>query len=175
MRFFGGREILNLGADRGAGSQTKKGNAMSWLSDAIHKVEAWFESVNWTNVTKDFDTAITDIETVIAPIVGELFPGTKSTIADVVTPVLNNAKAAADALTTTAQAVANGTASASQLTSAAHTVQAAVVAASTLVSAATQGKQTTPAPAQAPAMTGLIAPVAAQIPAEPTNAAAMAS
>lgn len=115
---------------------------MSWLSKVIDEVENWIKSINWTTVANDFNTAISDLENTVLPVLEELFPGTSSTVADVVTPVLNSAKSAVDAMTSVASQYASGSVSASALTGAAHTVQAAIVAASSVISAAMAGTST---------------------------------
>ncbi len=103
----------------------------------ILKIESWIKGVDWSTVAADFQKVITELESVVAPVIEALFPGTKSTINEVVTPVLNNAKTAVAALTDVAEQYAGGNLSSTALTQAAQTVQAAVVAAAAVVSAAT--------------------------------------
>jgi len=119
----------------------------------IVKVEDWFKETDWAAKAAYFQAFIKGLETVVAPIVEALFPGTSSTINDVVTPLLDQANKAVGALTTAAQDYAAGNISAADLTTAAHTVQAAVIAANVIVSAA-QVSVKTPVP---------VAPVAAPV------------
>ncbi|MGA2937299.1 MAG: hypothetical protein ABSF52_09405 [Syntrophobacteraceae bacterium] len=105
----------------------------------IAKVEAWFKGVNWNEVLTYYNDFIKGLEQSVLPVIEELFPGTTSTIGNLVTPLLNNATTAVTALTTAASAYAAGTLSSSDLTTAAHVVQSAVEAASVVVGAAVAG------------------------------------
>ena len=116
---------------------------MSEFSVVVEKIKAdiasaekWFKNIPWVNVGTDIQVALADVETVIAPLVKEFFPGTTSTINAVVNPVLNQANIAAQAAVTAAQQYSAGTLTGAALTQAVHTAQAAAVAAAALVEAA---------------------------------------
>lgn len=130
---------------------------MSWLSKVVStveheitEVEAWIKGVDWAAVIEYYTKFVSGLETAVEPVVEVLFPGSKSTIAQVVNPLLTQATSAVAALTTAAEAYKAGTLSTSDLTATAHTVQAAVVAANAVVGAAISGIKAT-APAQPPA------------------------
>lgn len=119
---------------------------MSWFTtvesdikaDAL-KVEAWIKGVDWSAVIGYYDEFVKGLETAVEPVLEALFPGTASTISEVVNPLLTQATTAITALTTAAQAYQSGTLSASTLTTAAKTVETAVVAANAVVGAAVSG------------------------------------
>ncbi len=111
----------------------------------IKEVGSWIKGVNWAAEVTYWEEFVKGLETVVAPSVEALFPGTTSTIKEVVTPVLTNANSAVTALATAAQDYAAGNLSSAELTTAAHAVQSAVVAANTIVGVAIAAKPAAPA------------------------------
>jgi len=113
----------------------------------IAKVETKIESVDWSAAAKYWSAFVNGLNKAL-PVVETLFPGTKSTVDQVVTPVLNDANTAVTAFTTTVQAYKAGTLTEAQVQTAAQEVQSSAVAASNLVGQALKGKiVTTPVPA----------------------------
>ncbi len=107
----------------------------------IKEVGSWIKGVDWAQEVAYWQEFVKGLETVVAPVVETLFPGTTSTIKEVVTPVLDNANKAVTALTTAAQDYSAGNLSSAELTAVAHTVQAAAVAANTIVGVAVAAKK----------------------------------
>ena len=113
---------------------------MSWFSKVvgevkqdITEVEAWIKGVNWSEVIQYYEEFVKGLQDGVEPILEALFPGTTSTISQVVNPLLTQATTAITALTGAAQAYQAGTLSTSVLTQTAQVVQAAVVAANAVV------------------------------------------
>jgi hypothetical protein len=107
----------------------------------IKEVGSWIKGVDWAAEVKYWQEFMQGLETVVAPVVEILFPGTTSTIKEVVTPVLNNANTAVTALATAAEQYSAGNLSSADLTTAAHAVQGAVAAANTVVGVAIAAKK----------------------------------
>ena len=107
----------------------------------IKEVGSWIKGVDWAQEVAYWQEFVKGLETVVAPVVEALFPGTTSTIKEVVTPVLDNANKAVTALGTAVQDYSAGNLSSAELTSVAHTVQAAAVAANTIVGVAVAAKK----------------------------------
>lgn len=107
----------------------------------IKEVGSWIKGVDWAQETAYWQEFVKGLETVVAPVVEALFPGTTSTIKEVVIPVLNNANTAVTALGTAVQDYSAGNLSSAELTTVAHAVQAAAVAANTIVGIAVAAKK----------------------------------
>ena len=107
----------------------------------IKEVGSWIKGVDWAQELAYWQEFVKGLETVVAPVVEALFPGTTSTISEVVTPVLNNANTAVSALGTAIQDYSAGNLGSAELTATAHTVQAAVVAANAIVGVAVAAKK----------------------------------
>ncbi len=69
----------------------------------IKEVGSWIKGVDWAQEVAYWQEFVKGLETVVAPVVEALFPGTTSTIKEVVTPVLDNANKAVTALGTAVQ------------------------------------------------------------------------
>jgi len=107
----------------------------------IKEVGSWIKGVDWTQEVAYWDAFVKGLETVVAPVVEALFPGTTSTIGAVVTPLLTQANTAVQALGAAAEQYAAGNLSSADLTNAAHLVQAAVAGANTIVGIAVAAKK----------------------------------
>lgn len=105
-------------------------------------MEAWIKGVNWSEVIQYYDEFVKGLQTAVEPVLEALFPGTASTISQVVNPLLTQATTTITALTNAAQAYQAGVLSTSVLTQTAQTVQAAVVAANAVVGHAISGVKT---------------------------------
>ena len=119
---------------------------MSWFSkvagevkEEVGEVETWIKGVNWSEVIQYYQEFVKGLQIVVEPVLEILFPGTASTISQVVNPVLTQATTAITALATAVEAYQAGTLSSSVVTQTAQTVQAAVVAANTLIGHAIAG------------------------------------
>src|SRR5208283_3963671 len=99
----------------------------------IKEVGSWIKGVDWAAEVKYWQEFMSGLTTVVEPVVQILFPGTTSTIKEVVAPVMANANTAVAALATAAEQYSAGNRSPAELTAAAHAVQSAVVAANTVV------------------------------------------
>ena len=102
----------------------------------ITSVENWIKNVPWAAVGNDIQSTIKNLESVVAPLVEMFFPGTTSTIKSVVTPVIEQANVAAQAVVAAAGQYAAGTLTGAALTAAVHNAQASAIAAAALVEAA---------------------------------------
>ena len=107
----------------------------------IKEVGSWIKGVDWTQEVAYWDAFVRGLETVVAPVVEALFPGTTSTIEEVATPVLDNANKAVTALSTAVQDYSAGNLSSAELTNAAHVVQGTVVAANAVIGIAVAAKK----------------------------------
>jgi hypothetical protein len=107
----------------------------------IKEVGSWIKGVDWAQEVAYWQEFVKGLETVVAPVVEALFPGTTSTIKEVVTPVLDNANKAVTALGTAVQDYSAGNLSSAELTTVAHAVQSAAVAANTIVGVAVAAKK----------------------------------
>lgn len=105
----------------------------------VAKVEADIKAVDWSAVQTYWADFVRGLEAAV-PVVEAIFPGSKSTVDKVVTPVLADANTAVTALTTTVQAYQAGTLTSADATAAAKETQAAVVAASNVIGQALKGK-----------------------------------
>jgi hypothetical protein len=103
------------------------------------KVETKLEAVDWPAVQAYWSKFAAGLNEAL-PVIEALFPGSKSTIDKVVTPVLADANTAVTALTTSVQAYKAGTLTEDQVQAAAKEVQSSVTAASAVVGQALQGK-----------------------------------
>jgi hypothetical protein len=107
----------------------------------IKEIGSWIKGVDWSAEVKYWQEFMSGLSTAVEPVVSILFPGTTSTIKEVVTPVMANANAAVTALATAAEQYSAGNLSSADLTAAAHAVQSAVVAANTIVGVAVAAKK----------------------------------
>jgi hypothetical protein len=107
----------------------------------IKEIGSWIKGVDWAGEVKYWQEFMKGLETVVEPVVAILFPGTTSSIKEVVTPIMAQANAAVTALADAAEQYSAGNLSSADLTQAAHAVQAAVVAANTIVGVAVAAKK----------------------------------
>jgi len=73
------------------------------LKADVAKVETKVESIDWAAAATYWADFVKGLNEAL-PVIEILFPGTKSTVANVITPVLNDANTAVTALATAAQA-----------------------------------------------------------------------
>ncbi len=109
------------------------------VKQEIIEVEAWIRGVNWVEVIQYYNAFVSGLETGVEPVLEAMFPGTASTVSQVVNPLLTQATSAITALTNAVQAYQAGTLSTKAVTQAAETVHNAVVAANVVVSHAISG------------------------------------
>ena len=121
---------------------------MSFLSKVIAvvkqdvvEVETWIKGVDWSEVIAYYEEFVKGLETGVEPVLEALFPGTKTTISNVVNPLLAQATNAITALTSAAAAYQAGTLSTTAVTQAAQVVEASVVAANAVVGHAISGSK----------------------------------
>ena len=102
---------------------------------------SWIKGVDWAQEVAYWQEFVKGLETVVAPVVEALVPGTTSTIKEVVTPVLNNANKAVTALGTAVQDYSAGNLSSAELTRRSPYGPGAVVAANAIVGVAVAAKK----------------------------------
>lgn len=100
-----------------------------------------FRGIDWAAEVKYWQEFMKSLTTVVLPVEEVLFPGTTSTVKNVVTPVLAQANTAVSALADAAEQYSAGDLSSEELTKAAHIVQSAVVAANVIVGVAVAPKK----------------------------------
>ena len=102
------------------------------LKADIAKVETDIKAVNWSAAATYWADFVKGLNAAL-PVIETLFPGTKSTVNNVINPVLADANVAVTSFTSTVQAYQAGTLTATQVQTAAQQVQSSVVAASNTI------------------------------------------
>jgi hypothetical protein len=121
----------------------------NWFSDAVSKIESFFEgveekvkAVNWAEAITYWQDFVAGLEATI-PVIESLFPQTKPEIETIVKPIVGTASQSVVSLMGVVQGYSNGTLTAADVAAASQQVNASVQLANQVVGQAHKGKLVT--------------------------------